>query len=102
MIEYEGNAATAGAFQASPSSKGSQVFSMIEREAAELDQLHGAINQLEERLAPVVVPRPDRETVAGSQPREVMAPLADRIAGHGDNVANATARIRSLMNALEI
>ena len=90
------------AYQNTPTQvKEGQVVSQLDRQSRELDELHGTINELEQRLAPVLLAQ-DTATPDSGQPREVMAPIAERIASHNDSISSAAARLTWVIRSLEL
>lgn len=89
------------AFAAAPAHEG-ELWRHLDTAEGAVTELHAQIDRLAARLDPVLSPV---ESDAGGMlgdPRKVASPLSTRVMNHGDVLGAAIAKVRALVERLEI
>ena len=81
---------------------GGQIPRELERQAVAIDELHGLLSHLEERLSPLRLAKPEPASPDRDQPEAIRADLAQAVSNHTTQVLHATRRVQTLLNELEL
>lgn len=107
MAEYAFDSAPqSGGYQvtanAVKSGGGGQVTREMERQWAAVEELHGRLGLLEDRLSIIRLGKPESAPSTRDQPEPVRADLAQGIAGVTARMEDATRRISTLLDEIEL
>lgn len=91
-----------GDFGAEAPKRPSHMTAEMERQALVLNDLQDVTQQLEQRLAPVLMAREKVLSDPQAEVREVLVPLADMVRNGTDVMAACVARLRTIVNTLEV